>query len=872
MLQRIDGTQVPAGRIARTALAALLGVVLSAAAHAKSPQPPGSIDAWPAGPRGTLIRPEVEATVDKLLASLTLEEKIGQMIQADIESITPAELAEYRLGSVLLGGNGAPGGDVRSKPAAWVALADTYARAALSRSSPAHAPIPLLLGIDAMHGHAHIPGATVFPHNVGLGAAHDPDLITRIGRATSAEVAATGFDWSFAPTVAVVRDVRWGRAYESYSEDPKLVAAYSAAMVAGLQGAIGSPEFMGPGRTVSSVKHFMGDGGTLMGRDQYDNRSSTGEFIRVHSAGYPPAIAAGVLTVMASYSSWNGVKMHANHFLLTDVLKERFGFNGFVVGDWNAQEEVPGCSKSDCPAAVRAGLDMFMAPDGWKELYKNTLRHARSGELSTARIDDAVRRILRVKVLAGVFEHPLPTDRPTTGHFEELGRPEHRAIAREAVRKSLVLLKNDGNLLPLSPHGHLLVAGGGADDIGQQSGGWTIDWQGAHNTNADFPGGTSIFAGLKAAMEAGGGTAELSRDGRFTETPAAAVVVFGEHPYAEYFGDRENLAYSADTRHDLMLMRNLRARGIPVVAVFLTGRPMWVNPEINAANAFVAAWLPGSEGGGVADVLIRGPDDRVHFDFTGRLSFSWPATPMPVVLDEADHGRGALFARGFGLDYAHPAAATPALAELSAPANDRQDADFLFASGRVYAPWSLYVSDATAGVRLTTREQATPGGTVGAALADGNVRATWNGSGDAMLTIGGRSTDLSGLAEHGGALRLRLRVDAAPTGAVRLGIRCGAPFGAEVPADGSRTRLSATVWSHCRGPVEPTFDVTSELTAKPVGEWTVLSVPLSCFAGKGADLTAVGTPFVVSSGARMRLTIADVRITHAGTQTACPLN
>ncbi|MGH8261749.1 MAG: glycoside hydrolase family 3 N-terminal domain-containing protein, partial [Steroidobacteraceae bacterium] len=468
---------------------------------------------WPTAPPAPRISRADEALVGDLLAHMTLEEKVAQMIQADISDVTPEDLRRYRLGAVLAGGGSAPQGNVRAAPRAWLDLADSLYRASIADPSPGHRPIPILFGIDAVHGDAKIRGATIYPHNIALGAAHDPQLIERIGRATAEEVATTGLDWTFAPTVAVARDVRWGRTYESYSENPALVATYAARMVEGLQGMAGTRSFFGTGHTLATAKHFLGDGGTVDGRDQGNNVAPEDVLIRVHDAGYPAALGAGALVVMASYNSWQGVKMHANRGLLTDVLKGRMGFEGFVIGDWNAQEEVPGCTKYDCPAVINAGIDMVMAPDSWKRFYRNTLREVQAGAIPMTRIDDAVRRILRVKALAGLFTEPPPVRRPDAGRFDLLGSPAHRALARQAVRESLVLLKNDHGLLPLSPHAHVLVMGAAADSIGDQSGGWTVDWQGDHNTNADFPGGTSIFAGIAAAVTAAGGTAALSPDG-----------------------------------------------------------------------------------------------------------------------------------------------------------------------------------------------------------------------------------------------------------------------------------------------------------------------------------------------------------------------
>ncbi|MDB6083304.1 MAG: 1,4-beta-D-glucan glucohydrolase, partial [Gammaproteobacteria bacterium] len=631
-------------------LSSIIACAQLAAAGGDRPLPLQSVhpNLWPSISPGLFAAGDADQFEAELMLHLSLEEKIGQMIQADIASISVSELREYRLGSILAGGNAAPGNDLRSTPQAWLNLADEFYEASVAGSDDSHPAIPILFGIDAVHGHAKVPGATIFPHNVGLGAAHDPDLIRRIGGATAAEVASTGIDWTFAPTVAVVRDVRWGRSYESYSESPDLVARYAAAMVTGLQGEPGHG-FMAPGHTLSSVKHFVGDGGTLAGRDQGDTVMSEGQLSRVHAAGYPAAINAGALIVMASYNSWNGAKLHGNRYLLTEVLKGRMGFEGFVVGDWNAHEQLLGCTKSNCAAAILAGVDMLMAPDGWKELFRNTVAQVRSGEIPQSRIDDAVRRILRVKAVAGLFTRAAPKRRPEAGHFEELGSAAHRAIAREAVRKSLVLLKNSHHLLPLNPHARVLVTGAAADDVGAQSGGWTIDWQGEHNSNPDFPGATSVYAGIDAAVTRAGGSADLSRDGRFTDKPDVAIVVFGERPYAEFQGDRETLEYSPGDKTDLAILRRLRRSGIPTVSVFLSGRPLWVNPEINGSDAFVAAWLPGSEGEGIADVLFRGPDGAVAYDFAGRLAFSWPATAMPVVFAEAGGVSGALYASGYGL-------------------------------------------------------------------------------------------------------------------------------------------------------------------------------------------------------------------------------
>jgi beta-glucosidase len=788
-------------------------------------------EAWPAStsaPKNTAV----EKFVAQLLASMSLEEKVGQMIQADIDSISPTDLRTYKLGAILAGGNAAPGGKVRTTAQAWLTLVEEFHRES-SKNGGSHPPIPIIFGIDAVHGNSKLVGATIFPHNVGLGAAHDPQLMRKIGQATAQEVSAVGIDWTFAPTVAVARDVRWGRSYESYSESPQLVADYAAQMVEGIQGPIGTPDFLAHGHTLSSVKHFLGDGGTLAGRDQGDTVVSEQHLRAVHAQGYIAALKAGAMIVMASYNSWNGVKLHANHYLLTDILKKRLAFDGFVVGDWNAQEQIPGCTKYRCAAAFVAGVDMLMAPDSWKALYENTLAQARSGEIPLARIDDAVTRILRVKAVAGLFERP---DEPKRGDLSELGSASHRALAREAVRKSLVLLKNDRSTLPLDPRARILVAGEAADSIADQAGGWTIDWQGDRNSNADFPGATSIFTGIKDAVQAAGGSVELNKDGRFEKKPDAAIVVFGEKPYAEFEGDRETLEFSPNDKHALTVLRSLRAAGVPSVAVFLSGRPLWVNPEINASDAFLAAWLPGSEGAGIADVLFKSAGKR-NADFTGRLSFSWPRTAMPVSFGDSGQVSGALFTQGYGLDYASHVQSSVLSEDPQIPERWRAPAGSLFHAGHATAPWSIFVADGADEVHLTTMRQASPAGAVEVELkpAEGTAVANWNGAAAGTLRFSGRPTDLNTAAAQGAAIEVRYRVDRLPESRVAVGVSPGAML-----------------------------DFTKVFKSSAVGEWRTLSVPLSCLKAQGADLKEVAIPLAIETTGRFTLSILEARLTAGG--------
>jgi beta-glucosidase len=790
---------------------------------------------WRSMPPSPLVTPATDSIVDGLLSHMSLEEKIGQMVQADIASISPDDLRQYKLGSILAGGLSAPGGNLQATPAAWRSMVAAYKQAALA--DPA---IPILFGIDAVHGNAKLRGATIFPHNIGLGAAHDPDLMRRIGAVTAQEVSAIGIDWAFAPTLAVARDMRWGRAYESYSDAPALVAAYAGAMVTGLQGQVGTPDFFAPGHVLASAKHFLGDGGTDHGRDQGNTLASEQMLRDIHGAGYRAALAAGVGSVMASYNSWQGEKMHANASLLTGVLKGRWQFGGFVVGDWNAQEEIPGCTKFSCAEAVNAGIDMVMAPDGWKQMYDNLLQQARAGIIPPARIDDAVKRILRVKALAGLIGPVRQENGAADQDRSPPGAPDHRALAREAVRKSLVLLKNEAGMLPLARGVHVLVAGDAADDIGAQCGGWTVDWQGAHNKNSDIPGATSIFAGIKAAVEQGGGTAELNAEGAFTRKPEVAIVVFGESPYAEFEGDRENLLLPHANRV-LAVLQRLHAHHIPVVSVFLSGRPLWVNPELNLSDAFVAAWLPGSEGEGIADLLFRpAPGGSAH-DFTGRLSFPWPATAMPVTYDAKDGVSGALFPRDYGLDMSHPQ-------HVGQLAEDPQippmwnTTDTFYGAGHVIAPWSVYIADHLAQTRLTRDEQSSPAGIVQTRQEGDTIRATWSGKGEGSWWIGDTQIDLALPAKAGAVLSLTYRMLQAPTQMMGLGMQCG---------------------EGCAG----WLDVTRDLR---VAGWQTLRVPLTCFAASGAALDRITAPIVLRSSGRADIALREVAIEPAKPDAACP--
>ena len=596
---------------------------------------------------------DIETKVKDLLAQMTLAEKIGQMTQPEKGSVRPGDVAALGLGSVLSGGGGNP---TPNTPAAWADMVGAFQAEALA----SRLGIPLLYGVDAVHGHNNVRGATIFPHLVSLGATGDADLVRRVARATAVECAATGVRWDFAPMVAVVQDVRWGRAFEAFGDDTALVAELGAAYVRGLQeddggrrSAVGG--LSAPTAVLATPKHYLGDGATLWGTsrmemldvkfaiDQGDVREDEAALRRKYLPPYIAALEAGALCVMASFSSWQGVKMHAHHHLLTEVLKEELGFRGFVVSDWMAVDQIDPDFGVAVTQAVNAGLDMVMVPYDYPRFMATLTAAVERGDVSQSRIDDAVTRILRVKFALGLFERPH-TD---PALLDRVGCPEHRDVAREAVRRSVVLLRNEGGALPRRAPGLILVAGDPGDDIGLQCGGWTIKWQGVTGRAATE--GTTILEGLQQTAPPGT-RLEFNRFGRFDHVTDAAgapltadlgLVVLHEPPYAEGLGDRADLCLPAD---DLALIERVRARSRRVAVLLVTGRPLIITDALPLADAWLAVWWPGSEGAGVGDVVFG------HYPFTGRLPYHWPRSLGQLPLDAllADPA-GPLFPRGFGL-------------------------------------------------------------------------------------------------------------------------------------------------------------------------------------------------------------------------------
>lgn len=805
------------------------------------PQP-----AWPLA-KDAALEPRLEA----LLATLTVEEKVGQIVQADIGSITPEDLRKYRLGSILAGGGSDPGGKYNAPPKDWLALADAFWEASMDTSQGGKA-IPVIWGIDAVHGQSNIVGATLFPHNIGLGATRNPALIREIGRITAAETRVTGMEWTFAPTVAVPQDDRWGRSYEGYSESPAVVAQLAPAMVEGLQGKAGTREFLDGRHVMTTVKHFLGDGGTTNGKDQGNTEVSEAVLRDVHAAGYVPAIAAGALSVMASYNSFHGEKLHGSKALLTDVLKTRMNFGGFIVGDWNGHGQVPGCSNTDCAQTFNAGLDMAMAPDSWRGLYDATLAQVKAGTIPMARLDDAVRRILRVKLQMGLFEQPKPSQRVLGGKFELLGAPEHRTVARQAVRESLVLLKNNGGLLPLDPRKRILLAGDGADNLGKQTGGWTLTWQGSGTRREDFPNADSIWDGFRQQVERAGGRAELAADGAYTTRPDVAVVVFGEEPYAEFQGDLPNLMFKAGKSGDLELIRKLKADGIPVVAVFLSGRPLWMNRELNAADAFVAAWLPGSEGAGVADVLLRDRHGKLQHDFRGTLSFSWPRRADQYANNAGQPGYDPLFPLGHGLRYADRGDLAPLPEDPGIDPNDARS-NLWFDRGVGTTGLTLQLVGANGVAMDVIHPAAVTGdgslsmGAINTTIQEGARQFDFKGPAQVLLRA---NAPLDLVRETNGDVFViaTLRVDALPAGGkAAFSVACGDNCRAELP-------------------------VGDALAGLPRGQWTRLGIQLRCLRVAGADTGRLSVPFALRGSAGLRLSLSQVALGTAFDQRVeCPL-
>ncbi len=808
------------------------GVVL--AASTKAAAPPTLID-WPQIKSAIAKDPAMEARIAKIVAGMSLPQKVGQMTQAEIKFATPADVKKYYLGSVLNGGGSWPQANKHATAADWVALADQYYEASMATDMPTQ--VPVIWGIDAIHGNSNVYGATLFPHNIGLGAAHNAKLVGKMAAEVGKAVRATGISWVFAPTLAVGRDARWGRAYESFSEDGALVRDYGAAYVTGLQG-----NFKHDANVIATAKHFIGDGGTDQGKDRGVNKATFSEMINQHAQGYYGAFGAGAQTVMASYNSWHDLdakvnygKMHGSKALLTDALKTKMGFDGFVVSDWDANAEVPGCSNDSCAQAINAGMDMVMVPDNWKSFIANTIAQVQDGQIPMARIDDAVTRILRVKLRAGLFGK-----KPSANVFA--GKQDAmlaRALARQAVRESLVLLKNNSGVLPLSRGKKILVVGKSADNMANQSGGWSITWQGTENKNSDYSTADTLLAGIVEAAGVANVTYSATAAGVDVSQFDVVIAVIGETPYAEGFGDiaaSNTLRHSSRHPEDLAVLQAVSGKGKPVVTVMVAGRALYVNDLLNLSDSFVAAWLPGSEGKGVADVLFKNANGKINHSFSGTLSFSWPKLPClsgPI----ASTANERLFSLGYGLKYG--VKSTMAKLDVDSTTNACASASSLAIftqSDRTSFP--LVVTSGTRKVTLGADTMTSNDAVrVATLLFDNQKEAkqlSWNGLGriEAQAAFG------AALPAHlltEGALQFETLVTVAAKSKVSMAMECG---------------------DNCTGAV----DMTAAFNRLAGASRQTIKIPLACFAAKGVDLNKVKTPFSVSTDASFVAAFGNIQI------------
>lgn len=845
------------------------------------------LDAWPRLTSAIPGDPEVERRVAEILGQLTLEEKVGQMIQPELAELTCEDVREYKIGSALNGAGIWPGGKRHASVADWVDTVDRFWAAAEEAWRDRPFRIPFMWATDAVHGHNNVHGATVFPHNIGLGATGDPDLVRRIGAATGREVSATGMDWIFAPTVTTPRDRRWGRYYEGYGEDPAVVHAYGRAMVEGLQGDVAA--LRADGKVLATLKHWIADGGTENGGDRGTARCSEDVLRNIHAQGFLAGIEAGAQSVMVSFSSWENPanydhtpgrpqpynhKVHGSRYLINDVLKDALGFDGIVISDWDAHAEVAGCSAGDAGYAINAGLDVLMVAgrEAWQSVHCTTVRYVRDGVIPMARVDDAVTRVLRVKMRAGLWDKPRPRDRALTAAAADVvGCAAHRELSREAARKSLVLLKNTPGLLPLPRTARVLVTGSAADDLSKQCGGWTLTWQGDDVDRADLPDGTTLADAVRLVVGAERCVVDPALEHADPADFDVALVALGEDSYAEMRGTLKpwrSLGY-ADLKlsyaRDLDVLRRLDAAGLPAVSVFLTGRPLYCTEEINLSGAFVVAWLPGPYAQGVTDVLFAPGPGSPGYDFQGRLPSSWPRTRdsaavnrIPPHLPEyrvpaeetAPEGRHApLFEVGHGLSLRDPAPAAGPLPldELPAPpAPPAVDGPLrvLDAAGTPYRlrvgghnTWSRVDVPLTGPMRcLIVESDPVP--------APGDGTQDGDGTGLRLRFLGypaffyaesptGTPADLRGYRDAGGRVRFLARVVEPPSTALFLAC-------------------------HDDYPAQPGVDLAPALRQAPPGQWSEVSVPLAELEAAGMDLRHVDVPFMLYTEGTALLEIAGI--------------
>ena len=761
--------------------------------------------------------------IDNLIQNMTLEQKIGQIIMPDIDEVTPEDARKYQLGTFLNGGGKFPNKNKNSSVEDWKKLSEEFYNASPVVNGVL---IPILWGTDAVHGHNNVIGATIFPHNIGLGSTMNPDLIKNIGEAVAKEVLSTGIPWTFAPTIAVPQNDLWGRTYEGYSENPELVSMLGEAMILGLQGE--GDSFLDDNHVLATAKHFLGDGGTKDGIDQGNTIINEQELRDIHGEPYFAAIGSCIQTVMASFNSWNGEKAHGSDYLLQNILREQMGFDGLVVGDWNGHGQVPGCSKENCPQSFNAGVDNFMAPDEWKPLYENTLDQARNGQISIERLDEAVKNILSVKYLLGMFDGRKPHLYP----YNYIGDNKHRAIARQAVRESIVLLKNNNNTLPIKSGKHILVIGDSANKITKHMGGWTITWQGRENQNSEFPNSKSIYEAIKLKAENNGGSAEFSNSSDYEKKPDVVIFVYGEDPYAEGDGDRKHIFYENQDKRFLKYMREIADKKIPSVSLFISGRPLIVNEEINLSESFVQLWLPGTAIEGITDVIFTNKNNEINFDFKGKLSYSWPKFSHQTELNYGDKEYDPLFPYGFGLTYADENYRDTINIKETIPQRD----EITLFLGSAYPSYkeiiSYYDSDKNeqiyegisadiyknekAGILISKFDYKKQDDAKRIDFGKKNTMKFWEIS-------SGSSEDLSYMKN--GSLELILKPQSSSDKKIELVIQCS--------KDVNQINISGT--KECY----KAFDLSNLLIDEPIGVWKKITMPFSCLNNDNFEISSI---------------------------------
>ncbi|WP_417696928.1 glycoside hydrolase family 3 N-terminal domain-containing protein [Psychromonas sp.] len=859
---------------------------------------------WPKINSAVAVDPSIEAAIATILEQMTLAEKVGQMIQPDLREVTVEEAKQYKLGSLLNGGGAWPNDDKYATAADWAEKADEYYDALAEAYEDRPFKIPFMWATDAVHGHNNVYRATVFPHNIGLGAANNPELIYEIGIATAQEIVATGLDWTFAPTVAAPRDYRWGRVYEGYSEDPEIIYQFAGQMVAGLQG--GSEGLKGQTNVISNVKHWVGDGRTFDGEDRGENHYSEEYLRNIHATGYFAGLDAGAQVVMSSFNSWHNqanydqtesgeynYKLHGSKYLLNDILKDKMGFDGIIVTDWNGQQEITGCTASNCPEAVNAGNDVFMVTSrsDWQAFYSNVIDQVNDGTIAIERINDAVTRILRVKMHADLWNKPKPSQRELAGDADILGSDAHRALARQAVSESLVLLKNKDNILPLSKEASYIVTGSAANDIQKQTGGWSLTWQGTENTiEDDFPGATTLLMAFQDVV----GTEQVFTNASEAPEDAIAIVVIGEDPYAEMFGDiksTQTLAFSsldATYAADLATVQEMKEAGHKVVTVFYSGRPLYVNEEINASDAFIAAWLPGTEAGGITDVLF--PNNGM--DFTGRLSYSWPMTVCSTTINRhapniADYSTPVdgttgilieqdiegehkpLFPYGYGLAYAsiETQSVTTDLDNIELDERDygcgqsEPDTDTATVNLEIYGressgEFTARISgeaNGWAGVEVSNGSETTIGSITTTPInylhQQDAIHVSFSGESPAQVYL--QTSDTNGIDKYS-------YVNADATLQFDIDMKTAAPE-------------SLILSTHCEWPCLGEVAINKalpEASTANESNWTTIKVPLSCLVDEGMDFSIVNTPFLLYSTEAVEFNLGEIRYVPSSIDTA----